>query len=197
MRPNAWYRIRLLHLLTAADRRHALETITGRGRVAPAITTTTGDETMIHDLKMDLNERDGELVQRIANRASTLMPMIGRSDVLMNVTICHRNGCPLDLMRLADAADFDFIHDVAGIQRHLEHATGALTDCFLPRYALPENPGTPAERAAVESGDRGTAPYTADVARRQFEATDTARDAEAFRTRRIGDDRPAIGKGTT
>ena len=36
---------------------------------------------------------------------------------------------------LADETDFHFIHDYAGILRHVEPFTGELMDCFLPRYA--------------------------------------------------------------
>lgn len=45
--------------------------------------------------------------------------------------------CPLDLHRLAEAPAGDFAHDVLGIARHLDRATGNLGGCFLPRCARP------------------------------------------------------------
>lgn len=88
-------------------------------------------------LSWQLSEWDAPFVAKIAKRAHELSK--GRYSLLdaqMDVTACHLNGCPLLLAELAEAADnFDFIHDVFGIRRHLDRETGELTDCFLPRYA--------------------------------------------------------------
>jgi hypothetical protein len=54
----------------------------------------------------------------------------------MDITACHANGCNLKLAELLTADDFDFVHDVFGIRRHINRMTGQLEDCFLPRYAL-------------------------------------------------------------
>ena len=35
---------------------------------------------------------------------------------------------------LAEADDFNLAHDVFGIHRHIDEATGELRDCFVPRY---------------------------------------------------------------
>jgi len=61
-------------------------------------------------------------------------------DTAMDLSACHANGCPLDFEKLLAAPDFDFIHDVLGIRRHLDRATGNLMDCFVPRCAKPEKP---------------------------------------------------------
>ena len=46
------------------------------------------------------------------------------------------NGNPdLDLSALLKFEWPDFLHDVAGIYRHLDRTTGKLTDCFVPRCA--------------------------------------------------------------
>ena len=57
----------------------------------------------------------------------------------MDLTACHSNGCPLDFQRLLDAPDFDFCHDIGGIQRHINRTTGEIEDCFLPRTAAPQH----------------------------------------------------------
>lgn len=59
-----------------------------------------------------------------------------RTTMIMDIEACHSNGCELDLGRLLSAPDYDFIHDIAGIRRHIDRTTGQLTDCFVPRTAL-------------------------------------------------------------
>ena len=56
-------------------------------------------------------------------------------DIEMDITACHANGCALDLPKLRTFPDFDFMHDVSGIYRHLDRNTGKLLDCFVPRSA--------------------------------------------------------------
>ena len=53
----------------------------------------------------------------------------------MDVTACHANGTKLDLEKLLNFPDFDFLHDVAGIRNCIDRETGKLTKCFLPRCA--------------------------------------------------------------
>lgn len=55
----------------------------------------------------------------------------------MVITAVHANGCPLRLAALLEAHQADFVHDVFGMERHLNKATGRLEDHFLPRYARP------------------------------------------------------------
>ena len=57
----------------------------------------------------------------------------------MDVLACHANGCPLDFERLLAADDFNFGHDLFGIWRHMDRTTGNLTNCFVPRFAIPKN----------------------------------------------------------
>lgn len=42
---------------------------------------------------------------------------------------------PMDLDRLLAFEDFDFNHDIVGIQRHINRKTGVLEGHFLPRCA--------------------------------------------------------------
>jgi hypothetical protein len=68
------------------------------------------------------------------------VPTDDRMTITMDVIATHANGCPLDLDRLLHADDSNFIHDVFGIRRHINRTNGQLEDCFLPRFALSENP---------------------------------------------------------
>lgn len=43
--------------------------------------------------------------------------------------------CPLDLTLLASFDNFNFVHDVAGICRHLDRPSGKLKNHFFPRCA--------------------------------------------------------------
>lgn len=49
--------------------------------------------------------------------------------------IATHNSNPLDLERLLAADDFNFIHDVYGIARHIDRETGELGGCFSPRFS--------------------------------------------------------------
>jgi Family of unknown function (DUF6874) len=78
------------------------------------------------------------LFKAIADRAEKLGQKFGRpmmrSAIILDLVIAHRQ-CPLDLLKLLDADDGNFSHDVFGIMRHLDRETGELRDCFIPRFA--------------------------------------------------------------
>jgi len=94
------------------------------------------------DFRVTAEER--AIIERISKRAVKLdeehrdekvrLPRWTRVDFEMDITACHKNGCPLDLQRLLDADDFNFAHDVFGIRRHLSRTTGKLENHFLPRF---------------------------------------------------------------
>lgn len=83
------------------------------------------------------------LISRIADRvqaeAKKFRVKYERRDIVMDLMACHCNGCPLDLNKLLEAPEGDFGHDVFGIRRFIDRSTGQLTQCFLPRCALPEH----------------------------------------------------------
>ena len=82
-------------------------------------------------IRYDLNQ-----VRRIAERATTLWADAGEPReqryFVMDITLCTTR---LDLDRLEAFPDSDFAHDIGGIARHIDHATGVLGDCFTPRCA--------------------------------------------------------------
>lgn len=86
----------------------------------------------------DVTLEDDNVIRAIANRAcevTGIEPRFNKLGLLMDLKACHANGCPLDLDRLLAAKPFDFYHDLLGIDRHLDRATGQLQDHFLPRHA--------------------------------------------------------------
>lgn len=42
-------------------------------------------------------------------------------------------GLDLDALLAADSGNF--LHDVAGIHRHMDRTTGKMGDCFVPRFS--------------------------------------------------------------
>mgnify|MGYP006359556787 CR=1 FL=1 len=89
-------------------------------------------------INWNLPSAEARLITAITRRAEKLSENPMQFDVLgceMDITACHLNGCALDLERLLKADNFNFAHDVYGIQRHIDRETGKLGDGFLPRYA--------------------------------------------------------------
>lgn len=91
-------------------------------------------------ISFDASKEDQELIGRIVDRLienGCGLVNVGdyRVDIMMSVTACHVNGCPLDLEKL-DAAPLGVLdHDVLGIHLHLNHETGELDDYFYPKTA--------------------------------------------------------------
>ena len=89
-------------------------------------------------------DEDARRIAEIAHRAHGIAARFSPEqritvrELLMDVTACHLNGCPLDLAGLQTAGNGDFGRDVFGIRRHIDRSTGALGDCFVPRYAVKE-----------------------------------------------------------
>lgn len=81
-----------------------------------------------------ISKDDAALVRKIGKRARALGFKRRLSDIEMDLTACHANGTPMDFARLLEADDFNLMHDVTGIPRHLDFETGKLLHHFLPRF---------------------------------------------------------------
>lgn len=90
-------------------------------------------------INWEVSPQDKALITQIANRACRILAANGeeadQTHEEMNITACHNNGMPLNLQKMLDADEFDFMHDVCGIDRHIDRNTGQLKNCFLPRFA--------------------------------------------------------------
>lgn len=84
------------------------------------------------------------LIDKIIERAEQEDMFSGydRQSLEMDLIATHANGCPLDFQRLLDATQFDFLHDLYGIVRHLDRRSGQLTRFFRPRCAVPAQANT-------------------------------------------------------
>ena len=97
--------------------------------------------TQQHTPKIDwtVSREEVEEIRDIVKRVQRECPgLFDTMTLTMDLTACHRNGCPLKLAELAAADTPNFIHDVAGIAQHIDRVTGELRDCFVPRYAVRE-----------------------------------------------------------
>lgn len=74
-------------------------------------------------------------IQNIVQRAKGEgLLMFSPISLYMDLEAVHRAiGLRLDDLLAAD--NFDFAHDILGIQRHMNRGTTELTECFLPRFA--------------------------------------------------------------
>lgn len=76
------------------------------------------------------------LIGRIVKRAKIGIDTIDALSLIMDIDAVNSNGCKLSLERLLTFPDFDFYHDVLGIQNNLNRETGKLENCFFPRCAI-------------------------------------------------------------
>lgn len=94
------------------------------------------------------------LIRCIARRARALYleQKVERDllDIEMDLSATHANGNPLRLADLSKADDFNLLHDVAGIARHLDRNTGKLTGHFRPRFTDTVAEAKPSRRAAAK-----------------------------------------------
>ena len=84
-----------------------------------------------------VSKDDFELASKIANRAIQELSTDtdNKQGLVMDIIAVHVSGCKLKLQALLDADLGDFLHDVCGINKHLDRETGKLQDYFLPRYS--------------------------------------------------------------
>lgn len=83
-------------------------------------------------IKWNTSKADAKLIDALAERAAKGDAEL-KTHYAMNLVACHLNGCPLDLHKLASFDDFNFWHDISGIDNHLDRETGKLMGCFVPR----------------------------------------------------------------
>ena len=85
---------------------------------------------------------ESKLITKIARRAQGLYTQHGVErdllDIEMDLLAANANGCPLDFERMDQADEFNLMHDISGIYRHIDRDTGKLTGFFLPRFTKRE-----------------------------------------------------------
>lgn len=86
----------------------------------------------------DVTQREANQILQIADAVKPKLGSIAydKRDLVMDLTACHANGCPLDFDAMITAPDFDLIHDILGIRNHLNRRTGKLMNHFWPSMAV-------------------------------------------------------------
>ncbi len=80
-------------------------------------------------------QHDLETMVKICERAEA-MGIEDNDRITLMLDIEHANEqFGLRLRELLDADDFNFAHDIIGIQRHIDRRTGFIGDLFVPRFA--------------------------------------------------------------
>lgn len=87
-----------------------------------------------------LSQAGVDIVVKIADRAKNLIEGYKKVTVILDVFVCHVGGNPLRFQELLEAPDFDFTHDVMGINQNLNHNTGKLEGFFEPRFTEYDHP---------------------------------------------------------
>ncbi len=89
-------------------------------------------------VEFSTTKEDRKHIRAIWHRAAAIwikndVALPDRMSFDMDLSACHSNGCPMDFKKLAEADDFNLMHDVVGIMNCIDRSTGKLTNCFLPR----------------------------------------------------------------
>ncbi len=97
---------------------------------------TTDNAAPAGEIKWDTSPNDAALIERILDRAEAngLLEHIHRTNMEMDIKACHLNGTPLRLEDWLTADNFNFTHDLYGINAHMDRGTGRLRDHFIPRF---------------------------------------------------------------
>jgi hypothetical protein len=86
------------------------------------------------------SKEEYELIAKIARRANMIYLLNGvlvdTVHIMMNLTAAHLNGCPLKLKDMLAADDLNLMHDIGGIDQHINRDTGKLENQFVPRFAV-------------------------------------------------------------
>lgn len=90
-------------------------------------------------ISFNITAEENILINAIVNRAIDHPSFKSNSDTQlglnMDISAVHCNGCRLRLKDFLEGDDFDFFHDIYGIQKNLNRTTGRLESIFYPRFA--------------------------------------------------------------
>lgn len=81
-----------------------------------------------------------EVINKIVNRALKTLRLRQLTPLCMTMDlIAVDQDCGLAFSGLLAADDFDFVHDIYGIDKNMNRTTGKLENEFVPRFALRGN----------------------------------------------------------
>ena len=80
-------------------------------------------------------DKNIETIGKIVNRAVAINPAYNKTTVMMDLLVLYDTGVEMRWKDFLNAPVFDFMHDINGINQHLNRRTYKLEDGFWPRYA--------------------------------------------------------------
>ena len=85
--------------------------------------------------KMENKRREIEIISKITERADNLNLLCDdRISLMMDLDVANKE-FNLRLSELLEADDFNFSHDICGIQNNIDRTTKTFINCFVPRFA--------------------------------------------------------------
>ena len=85
-----------------------------------------------------MNKDEMTLIMKIVERADEEGLMnFDRISLMLDIETAHKE-IGLRLSDLLNADEFNFAHDIVGIQANIDRRSKTITNCFLPRYAKAE-----------------------------------------------------------
>ena len=81
-----------------------------------------------------ISDSEMRVIDAIVNRVQVIFPDRSTRSIKMDLMTTHLIN-PLELDMLLNADDNNFVHDIAGIERHLDRRTLTLTGAFSPRFS--------------------------------------------------------------
>lgn len=95
----------------------------------------TQNYVIVKTKEMKDNKETIKIIGKIANRAVAINPDYNKTTVMMDLLVLYDTGMEMRWDEFLNAPVFDFIHDINGINQHLNRKTYVLEDGFWPRYA--------------------------------------------------------------
>ena len=80
-------------------------------------------------------DKNIETIGKIVNCAVAINPDYNKTTVMMDLLVLYDTRVEMRWDEFLNAPVFDFIHDINGINQHLNRRTYKLEDGFWPRYA--------------------------------------------------------------
>ncbi len=85
--------------------------------------------------KMEKKRNEMKIISKIVERADNLNLLYDdRISLMMDLDVANKE-FDLRLNELLEADEFNFSHDICGIQNNIDRTTKTFMNCFVPRFA--------------------------------------------------------------
>lgn len=85
--------------------------------------------------KIEKKRNEMKIISKIVERADNLNLLYDdRTSLMMDLDVANKK-FDLRLNELLEADEFNFSHDICGIQNNIDRTTKTFMNCFVPRFA--------------------------------------------------------------